>query len=196
MGGLVGIAIAVTLLAQGGSKESPETDLARELRMSAKFGPGYLSVPPTEKLGNDWSLASWSGNAQPYARTRRDIESGVSLNQLVRFAQMARANPKDSLAQFRWVCAEMFLARKKQELGQKPWSTIKGHNLFGQMRWALATAPNPQVAEYSRLRFLMEASQVAVDKLRYLARRLHERWPEDRNVKIATARLLTNFFFG
>jgi hypothetical protein len=189
---LVGVAVAAMLVAQSASKELPETDVAREQRMSAKYGVGYLSQAPSVKLGNKWSLAPWSGDVRPYERARRMIEAGVSQAEVLRLGQEAKTAPNDPVAQFRWVLAELQSVKKRRDQGERPWDSPQGSDRFGHMRWGLAVAPDPHVAEYSRLRFLVEAPQLPVDSFRVLARKLRDRWPDDRSIKLATARLLLN----
>ena len=183
-------------LAQNSAVPKNETDLAQQMQMAAKYGPGYLALAPTQKLGNAWCLAPWSGDALPYEQTRREIETrfgrqGYDMAREVRrLRSVAEATPESPLAQFRWVFATNLEASKLSERGD-----AGGRIDFdeaGRMRWALALAPDPHVAEYARLRFSVESSRLSPNEARPLARRLARRWPNDRAIKFSTARMLIN----
>jgi|GEM_PF-6227059 len=173
-----------------------ETDLAREMRMAGKYGPGYLALAPTQKLGNAWCLAPWTGDVQGYEQARRNAEKVLGRSsagaagdvQLLRKA--AQASPQSALAQFKWVLAANLVSNRLFGTGDT--SGTIDFDEAGRMRWALALAPDPRVAEYARLRFSLEASRLSPDQGRVLARRLAARWPNDRSIKLSTARMLIN----
>lgn len=134
--------------------------------------------PGSKTEEDSWMEMPFSGDDRPYTRSRLDIENafeqGAEPNKLVqKYRNLARQNPNDLKAQFRWAYASYQAVKAK---------TILSHDLSSAIRKLQSFKP-PYTYECARLRFILEARVSPRQKLKLLGERLLRKNPNDFDVK-------------
>ena len=137
-----------------------------------------------------WSKASWTAPDAPYLNIRREIDTALTKKRLtpsllVKHEQLARQNPKNALAQFRW--GYTLLSAPKAGIKLKSSS----FDLYQPITEALQVAEDHSY-QYARLRFLLLYGRFPYVELKDVGKRLLRRNQRDYSVKYYLTRLLSS----
>ncbi len=130
-----------------------------------------------EREATAWTKEQWTGDNQPFEQVREDL-SGVTVKKLTlpvllaRYKALAKQNPADPVAQFRWGYTAYLMLESTMD------GSMQHHILYG-VREALGRASPPCAYDYARLRFLIEGCQGRVYGLDEVGERLRVRRPDD-----------------
>lgn len=139
-----------------------------------------------------WVNEQWTGDDAPYAAVRLQIERAVDNGErpsalVEQYANQAKSDPNDPLAQFAWACA----ASRAVKLAP-PSKAMSDLRFAAEL--ALAEAPQPHTYNYDRLRYLIwiqGAGGLSSYYLRNLGDRLLKRNPQDFSVQMAQCIIYT-----
>lgn len=151
------------------------------------FIAGYAQTPQEQALShaemqNDlnplWRTQKWDEKVnKPYADKAHQIEKLLQqkvepLKIISKYEAAARANPRDSLAIFPWVYARYRVVEADRI--RKPLAGV-----CYELHKVLVMAPPPPSAEYTLLRFKVEARWRPSAKFKKVGQRLMERYKKD-----------------
>ena len=136
---------------------------------------GPLQAQPQE---SNWMKEKWTQDGTPYKRIRLYVDkflvtAGPALL-LNNYEQQAKRTPRNPQAQFRWAYATYRAA-------STGFSGAEGQLLKANS--ALLSVASPQVAEWTRLRFLIAARNFPDPALQNVGRRLAQHDPKDYEVR-------------
>lgn len=129
----------------------------------------------------EWAKEAWTGSDRPYVKIRREIDKAIASRRLTRailstLKNKALKQPKDPIAQFRWVYAVQN-AHLAGIYFNVPYITMD------EAGAALARPASPHSYEYARLRFFIASRQQIDPQYISLGQRLLRRNPKDYGVK-------------
>lgn len=131
----------------------------------------------------DWMADPWTGSDAPFATIRAEVDKISDQNQWSRstlesYRKQAASDPKDPAAQFRWAYAYY-----KSWNDGVPFDSLGDHlDTLRALAWDLEQAPSPHSYEYTRLLYLISASDTPAF-LTPVGKRLLRHTPKDYAVE-------------
>ncbi len=141
----------------------------------------FMHAAMEDSINPKWLTQDWDEKAnKPYVAKALDVERLLQKKAtpaviLKRYEGVARKQPTNSLAIFSWVYARYRLV--EAERIKKPLSQV-----CEELYKVLVMAPAPPSAEYTRLRFKVEANTHLASHLSQIGPRLIARYKNDRSL--------------
>jgi len=183
-GAIALFSLCIVIHAQSAPKGPADADeLLRPL--SIRFGSRFWTRAPSEQFGLAWTadtlkpVASYSKAADAIdIRFAADNADGLVESLKLK----AASSQNDPVALFSWAYSSIKQSSLIAQKGRNYWQEANHFQDLGTMVWLMAAAKNAGGAEYTRLRFILEAGLSSRTDLMPLGRKLLQVNPNDESV--------------